>query len=70
VPAPAQKTVEKTVGKILVLIKENPKITREELSAKTGLTIRGIEWNLARLKEKGILKRIGPAKGGHWEIKD
>lgn len=69
-PAPAQKTVEKTVGKILVLIKENPKITREELSAKTGLTIRGIEWNLARLKEKGILKRIGPAKGGHWEIKD
>ena len=64
------KTVGKTVGKILVLIKENPKITREELSSKTGITIRGIEWNLARLKEKGILKRIGPAKGGHWEIKD
>jgi len=20
------------------------------------------------LKEKGIVKRVGPAKGGHWEI--
>jgi len=21
-----------------------------------------------KLKEKGIIKRIGPAKGGYWEI--
>ncbi|MBU0471209.1 MAG: winged helix-turn-helix transcriptional regulator, partial [Nanoarchaeota archaeon] len=62
------KTVGKTVGKILALINENPKITREELSAKTGLTIRGIEWNLAKLKEKKFLKRIGPAKGGCWKV--
>jgi len=24
--------------------------------------------NVDNLKRKGILKRIGPAKGGHWEI--
>jgi len=64
------ETVGETVGKILALINENPKITREELSVKTGLTIRGVEWNIARLKQKGIIKRIGPAKGGHWEIID
>ena len=62
------KTVGKTVGKILALIEENPKITREELSVKIGLTIRGIEWNLAMLKKKGLLKRIGPKKGGYWEV--
>lgn len=62
-----KETVGKTVGKILALISENPKITRDELSAKTGLTIRGIEWNLEKLKQKGLLKRIGPAKGGCWE---
>ncbi len=62
------ETVGKTVGEIIALIDENPEITREELSAKTGLTIRGVEWNLAKLKQKGLLKRIGPAKGGHWEI--
>ena len=68
-PKEMVKTVVKTVVKILALIEENPKITREELSEKTGLTIRGVEWNLAKLKQKGLLKRIGPAKGGHWKIK-
>jgi len=63
-----EKTVEKTVEKILSLIKDNPKITQEELSKQTGLTRRGIEWNLSKLKEKGILKRVGPDKGGYWEI--
>jgi len=61
--------VEKTVEKILEAIKSNPKITQNELAEIAGLTRRGIEWNLAKLKEKGILERIGPAKGGHWEIK-
>jgi len=58
------ETREKIVG----LIRKNPEITQEELSAETGLTIKGIEWNLAKLKEKGLLKRVGPDKGGHWEV--
>ena len=67
-PKEGIKTVGKTVGKILALINENPKITREEISAKTGLTIRGVEWNLNKLKKEGVLKRIGPAKGGYWGV--
>ncbi|MDA2936245.1 winged helix-turn-helix transcriptional regulator [Patescibacteria group bacterium AH-259-L05] len=55
--------------KILTLINENPKITQEELSVKTGLTIRGVEWNLKKLKKKGLLKRIGSARGGYWKVK-
>ena len=62
------KTVEKTVEKILDAIKSNPKITQNELMELIGLTRRGIEWNLAKLKEKEIVKRVGPAKGGYWEI--
>ena len=62
------KTVEKAVEKILSFIKENPAITQNELKLKTGLTRRGIEWNLKKLKDHGILRRIGPDKGGHWEI--
>ena len=54
--------------KILEAIKKNPKITQNEFVEITGLTRRGIEWNLAKLKEEGIIKRIGPAKGGHWEV--
>ncbi len=63
-----QKTVEKTVEKILDAIKSNPKITQNELAKIAGLTRRGIELNLAKLKEKGIIKRIGPAKSGYWEV--
>lgn len=66
----SEKTVEKTVGKILHAIKNNPRITQNDLSKITGLSIRGIEWNLAKLKEEGKIKRIGPAKGGYWEVID
>jgi ATP-dependent DNA helicase RecG len=63
-----EKTVEKTVEKIIKLIQENPSVTTSELQKHTNLTRRGVEWQIKNLKEKGILKRIGPAKGGEWKI--
>ena len=64
-----QKTTQKTTQKILELIRENPYITRKELAKKIdNITEDGIKYYLKRLKEKGILKRIGPDKGGYWEI--
>lgn len=54
--------------KILRLLKENPKITTKELTAELKLTRRGVEWNLKQLKQKNLLKRTGPDKGGRWEI--
>lgn len=63
-----EKTVEKNREKILAFIKDNPYITARDLAEKTKLSRRGIEWNIQHLKQKGILKRVGPAKGGHWKI--
>ncbi len=60
--------MEKTVEKILILIKADPQITQQELMNKTGLTRRGIEWNLKKLKEEGRIRRIGPDKGGRWKV--
>lgn len=64
--------VGETVGenglKILQLISNNPFITRSELSEEIGLSVRGIEWNLLQLREKGILKRMGATKKGYWKI--
>ena len=65
-----EKTVEKTVEIIFGLIKADPRITQKQIVDKTGLTRRGVEWNLRKLKNEGRLKRIGPAKGGHWEVYD
>ncbi|MFA6032771.1 MAG: ATP-binding protein, partial [Myxococcota bacterium] len=35
---------------------------------KTGVSTRSIERNLQQLILRGRLKRIGPDKGGHWEV--
>jgi ATP-dependent DNA helicase RecG len=63
-----EKGVEKSVEKIMNLMRENPEITQEGLSEKTGLSRRGVEKNIKILKEKGLIKRIGPDKGGFWEV--
>ena len=63
-----KKSVEKSVEKIIELIKINPHITQNELSKATSLSIRGIEKNISILKDKGIISRIGPDKGGHWQV--
>ena len=66
------KTVVKTVGKtereILGAIRGNPEITRQALSEITGLSVRGVEWNIAKLKAEGKLRRKGSDKFGYWEV--
>ena len=70
------KTVEETVEEtaksrelILKQISENSSITAVKLREKTGLTRRGVEYHLEKLKQEGILTRIGSTKSGKWKIK-
>jgi ATP-dependent DNA helicase RecG len=62
------ETVGETVGEILRILQANPKITRKGLSERLQLSIRGVEWNLAKMKREGLIRRIGPNKGGDWEV--
>jgi len=54
--------------RILELITENRHITYKELSLNIGIAEKNIYTNIEKLKEKGLLRRVGPDKGGHWEI--
>ena len=54
--------------KILEAIRENPKITQKQLAAVSWLSLRGVEWNMAKLKNEGKIKRLGSDKKGTWEI--
>ena len=54
--------------KILELMKDNKYITTKELSEHIKISTTAVDNNISKLKEKGILERIGPAKGGHWEV--
>jgi predicted HTH transcriptional regulator len=57
-------------SKIIREIENNPQISIAELSRKIGLSTTTIENNISKLNESGHLKRIGPDKGGYWEVTD
>ena len=62
------ESVVESAGKIIYSIKNKPTITQNELANQIGLSKRGIEKSISILKKKGIIKRVGPNKGGHWEV--
>lgn len=64
-----ENSTEKTTEKILLLIRENPSITTEELAAACGLTADGIFYQIRKLKQQGILTREGGRKEGRWNVK-
>jgi len=64
------ETSVKTSVKILEVILDDKLITIPALSALIGVTERSIERNIRRLQAQGRLRRIGPDKGGHWEVID
>lgn len=53
---------------IMELIQKKPTISRKELSEALNINPSAIQKHLKGLKQKGIIKRVGGAKGGHWEI--
>ncbi|WP_373512882.1 ATP-binding protein [Persicitalea sp.] len=67
---PSEKPSEKTSEKILRLIGENNQITIEELSERVGKSTRAIEMQIKKLKDRNLLERIGPDKGGYWQLVD
>ena len=58
----------KSSQKILELISASPNITISEIADRLGMTTRGVDKNIKRLKEQGVIRRVGPDKGGHWEV--
>jgi len=69
-----EKDLQKRFGltdnqlKILVAVRRDRTVTQQRLSELVGITSKNIRLNMKKLKEKGLLKRIGPDKGGYWQI--
>lgn len=63
-----EKTREKTREKIINAIRENKQITTSSLAIILGITEKGIEYHLQKLKNEKKIERIGPDKGGHWKV--
>ena len=50
------------------IMKAMPDVTLAELANATGLSIAAINWNIRKLKDANLIRRVGPDKGGHWEV--
>ena len=59
-----------TTLKIIGLIKENRYVTCKEMAKIIGITEGGIKYHLNKMRKDMLIERIGPAKGGHWQIKE
>lgn len=54
--------------KILALMKENPSISRAELSTALGIHESSVKRRLESLISDGLIRRVGPDNGGVWEV--
>jgi ATP-dependent DNA helicase RecG len=67
---PEKVTIKVTDKQTLILeeIRKDRFVTARHLANIVGISERKIKENIKKLKNKGLLKRVGPNKGGHWEI--
>ena len=68
-PRKLPRKLPKKQEEILVYLKKNPNASRKELTETiTDLTEDGVKYNLTRLKNLGLIQRVGPDKGGYWRV--
>jgi Fic family protein len=70
----ADEFVEKFVDNetqrsILRLLIAQPKISAKRIAGEVGMSSRGVQKSIDVLKKRGLVERIGSAKGGHWLVK-
>ena len=53
---------------IIKFIRENPKISIALLAKKLDISTTAVEKHIKALKNQAIIKRVGSAKGGYWEL--
>ena len=72
-----QKTIQKTIQKKLTTVQKtileylaaHPYATQQNMAHDiTIVSLGGVKYNLQVLQKNGFLRRVGPDKGGYWEI--
>ena len=54
--------------KVLLLLASNPSLSAGEIAEQIGLSKRGIEKQLKKFRDLGIIKRVGSDKTGYWQF--
>lgn len=67
-PKSSPKSSPKTDEQIVALLSQDATISTEEIGQRLDITKRAVLKQIQKLKTQGRLRRIGPARGGHWEV--
>ncbi len=54
--------------KIIYFMEKDKFITIIKLSDKLNISTTAVEKYIKKLRRLGLIKRVGPAKGGYWEV--
>jgi ATP-dependent DNA helicase RecG len=66
----SQKSTQKSTQKIIELMQNDPTITIADLALRIGITEWAIKKQIRKMKAQGHIQRIGPDKGGRWQVAD
>jgi predicted HTH transcriptional regulator len=60
--------LSKNLKRIVDEMLQNKFITQSELANKIAINEKNVRNNINKLKSKGLIQRIGPDKGGYWQV--
>jgi ATP-dependent DNA helicase RecG len=66
-----QKKWSELTGKqaaVMEIIQANPEVSREKLAQSLSINPSAVQKHIENLRHRGFIRRVGPDKGGHWEI--
>lgn len=67
-PETAAWLQKNTKERLVQLLREQPQLSAPAIAAALGIGKDGVKYYLNQLKQTGKLRRIGPNKGGRWEV--
>lgn len=62
------RVISKTRDAILDMIIQNAKVTSTQMAASLGINRSAVSKHLKKMQTDGTIRRVGPDKGGHWEV--
>jgi ATP-dependent DNA helicase RecG len=67
-PETAAWLQKNTKERLVQLLREQPQLSAPAIAAALGIGKDGVKYHLNQLKQTGKLRRLGPTKGGRWEV--
>ncbi len=65
-----EKSLSENQLLIIKLMRDKSNITQSELSKLVNINEKNIRNNIKKLKELGLIQRVGSTKSGYWEVKN